>query len=190
MTFTFARATIDPHTPHMSHMLDNMEALHAAIAAATSGSSRPLWHLDGDRIYVLADQLDEDRLSARLCGAPIRTADYQRLLDRIQSGSRFVFDLHANPSKTVGHHRTPLLNPRQRLDWILRKISDGGGTVTEAYITGSRTITIRKPSTSTILHMVDYTGQVSVTDPTRFRSMLLNGVGPGKAYGMGWLMLR
>ena len=61
----FTRITLNPVNPDVRKVLRSPEAIHAVVSAATSGSSRPLWRLDGDRLYIVSDQLDTDRLEAR-----------------------------------------------------------------------------------------------------------------------------
>ena len=60
----FTRITLNPVNPDVRKVLRSPEAIHAVVSAATSGSSRPLWRLDGDRLYIVSDQLDTDRLEA------------------------------------------------------------------------------------------------------------------------------
>ena len=57
----FTRITLNPVNPDVRKVLRSPEAIHAVVSAATSGSSRPLWRLDGDRLYIVSDQLDTDR---------------------------------------------------------------------------------------------------------------------------------
>ena len=52
----FTRVTLNPVNPDVRKVLRSPEAIHAVVSAATSGSSRPLWRLDGDRLYIVSDQ--------------------------------------------------------------------------------------------------------------------------------------
>ena len=51
----FTRVTLNPVNPDVRKVLRSPEAIHAVVSAATSGSSRPLWRLDGDRLYIVSD---------------------------------------------------------------------------------------------------------------------------------------
>ena len=70
----FTRITLNPVNPDVRKVLRSPEAIHAVVSAATSGSSRPLWRLDGDRLYIVSDQLDTtgqaDHQHARLPAVP------------------------------------------------------------------------------------------------------------------------
>jgi len=41
-----------------------------------------------------------------------------------------------------------------------------------------------------VLGVLEYTGQLTVTDPEAFREMLFEGLGPSKAYGCGMMIIR
>ena len=190
-----ARATLNPVNPDVRHLLDNRERIHAAIAKATDGATRPLWRLDDDRIYVLTDRLDTDRLSARLGNAPIAIKDYaQHLARTLKTGTNLRFNIETTPCRTVkrdgqrGHVLT-IRDPQQQLEWLNNKLEQGGATMTSGYITSHAPISFDKPDGHTITFgTVTYTGTLTVNDPTRLHATILNGIGREKAYGMGFLL--
>ena len=107
-------------------MLRSPEAIHAVVSAATSGSSRPLWRLDGDRLYIVSDQLDTDRLEARLGKPIINTLDYRPFLDKLQNGETRRFTLTATPVVSKNGKRTPLRTPAEMHQWAEGKLTQAG----------------------------------------------------------------
>ena len=47
-----------------------------------------------------------------------------------------------------------------------------------------------KPDETLCFSTVDFSGQLTVTDPQAFRTALLGGVGSAKAFGCGLLLVR
>ena len=156
----FTRVTLNPVNPDVRKVLRSPEAIHAVVSAATSGSSRPLWRLDGDRLYIVSDQLDTDRLEARLGKPVISTLDYRPFLDKLQNGETRRFALTATPVVSKDGKRTPLRTPTGMHQWAEGK-----------------------------LHTVEYTGVFTVTDRDKLTHAMLAGIGHGKAYGLGLMLL-
>ena len=121
----FTRVTLNPVNPDVRKVLRSPEAIHAVVSAATSGSSRPLWRLDGDRLYIVSDQLDTDRLEARLGKPIINTLDYRPFLDKLQNGETRRFTLTATPVVSKNGKRTPLRTPAGMHQWAGRQAHPG-----------------------------------------------------------------
>lgn len=191
-----ACATMNPVNPDVREATSNRERLHAIVAKATDGSRRPLWRLDDDRLYVMADQIDTDRLSARLGNAVIRTLDYGKHVDKtLTPGATLRFTIEATPSMTEttnGCKRVRTIrDPRQQLEWLQRKLSAAGATVTEACIIAHQAIQFAKSSGSETVQFgaTTYTGTLTISNPDTLRNTILNGIGRERAYGMGMLMV-
>lgn len=175
--------------------VETRERLHAIVAKATDGSKRPLWRLDGDRLYVVGEAVDADRLSARLGNANVHALDFDKHLDRsLTEGAVLQFSIEANLARTEtidGRKRIhSITDPQQKIDWLRRKISDMGATVTEAHITGHTVHQFeKKDGTPVTFGSTTYMGRLTVHDPLRLRAGVLAGIGRSKAYGMGLLIL-
>lgn len=190
----FAMTVFDPTTPDMRRILNDRETLHAVMAASMDGSTRPLWRLDGDRLYTLGEHVDTDRLKVRLHQPDCltRIADYDRLLDRLRSGDRYRFSVDANPmtNSCRGTGRKPILNETERLNWLTHRFETGGCHIDHALIRETGTIRFTKPDGNrvTICHAV-FEGVITIIDPEKTRRLLTAGVGRAKAYGYGMIML-
>lgn len=184
----FTRVTLNPVHPDVNHALHSPEAMHAIIAAATEGSSRPLWRLDNDRVYILSDTLDQNRITARLGHPVIESTDYDCFLKTIHSGTTFVFNIAANPSVKKNQKRTTILDSQEQANWITRKIASGA-TLTNLLINNSCAMQFQRKGKKITLNKTLFTGSLTVTNEAAFKHMLLNGLGPSKAYGCGLLLL-
>ena len=153
----FTRITLNPVNPDVRKVLRSPEAIHAVVSAATSGSSRPLWRLDGDRLYIVSDQLDTDRLEARLGKPVISTLDYRPFLDKLQNGER--------------------------------KLTQAGARLDALDILDVHATRFNRQGRRLTFHTVEYTGVFTVTDRDKLTHAMLAGIGHGKAYGLGLMLL-
>ena len=184
------------------------QKLHGAVESAFAGERRRrLWRLDrlGGKLYLLL--LSEDRpdlagITAQFGPAEgsgaAETRDYTPLLQRITPGSTWQFRLTANPTKSCsapgaaaarGVVRAHCTVEYQR-QWLLQRAEKHGFALTpdSFTVTASHWLQFakggdrRRPVT---LLSVTYEGVLQVTDPQAFCQMLSQGIGRGKAYGLG-----
>ncbi len=126
-------------------------------------------------------------------------------------GQRLRFRLAANPTKKIGtiskaerqnctkeeliekngRHgkRVPVLAD-QLFDWLARHAESAGFSVREDFTSiqlGYVYVQKGRDGGGNRLRSVRYEGVLEVTDPEAFRSTLLGGIGPGKAFGFGLL---
>lgn len=123
---------------------------------------------------------------------------------------RYRFSLLANPTKKIinpdkpkvirpdgrldrnkNSKRVPITKREDLLPWFERKASEGGFKVDSKTI---RTIPrgrefFFKPGQHGVHTAVEFQGDLSVTDPKKFRSTVAMGVGSAKAFGFGLLVL-
>ncbi len=125
----------------------------------------------------------------------------------IKKGMLLNFDLLACPSKVSGTstnqerlsgnklngRRVPLETAEERLGWLARKAEAGGFRLLEAWEAGKHTVhgTNYSNKKGKIYHIgVRFLGSLLVTDQEKFLSTICCGIGPGKAYGFGLLMIK
>lgn len=183
---------------------------HGAVEAAFPGErTRKLWRIDkiGHHCYLLLlsdkepmfeHMVKQFGLSEKERGW--ETKDYQILLNKIENDTVWRFRLVANPTKSftnesgkrgsIHAHNTPYYQKK----WLMDRCEKNGFLVKEEefsvveskwqrfYKGGER----KKP---VILLAVTYEGILRIIDEEKFQKVLLEGMGRGKAFGMGMLTI-
>ncbi len=118
----------------------------------------------------------------------------------LQEGTVLGFDLVAAPTKKVyqsernrNSQRKILRDPEERYQWLLRKGEQNGFLVLQAEERAPVHLYGRHEAPkggNMYLDGYHYQGVLQIGDADAFRKAILQGIGPGKAYGMGMLMLK
>lgn len=170
--------------------------------------TRPSW----EHIVEQAGWLGAD-------GGMARIADYEPLLALVMQGREFRFRVKANavsslraPQKMTNAQTTLTEGGEVRrgfrvghrtasaqLAWFIRRASDepswgftvGDQSKPNVQIVQRERLAFRKSVGGDLvtLDTAVFEGRLRVTDPSRFRDVLTNGLGKGKAYGCGLLTL-
>ena len=179
----FAMITLNPVDPAVRYALADRERLHAIISASCTG--RPLWRWERDRIHLVADRIDTDRLTARLGHPAIRVTDYDRALGLLTVGDRLTVDVDANMTVCHEGRRRPLPDDAARRAWTERTFRVNGFDVHDVALLDHRIDTVdanrRRLTVDHALVRVDAT----ILDPAGARRMLTRGVGRARAFGFG-----
>lgn len=182
---------------------------HGAIESSFAGErERRLWRVDEfqGHYYLLllsaqAPQLTHmvKQFGMEKSDQPWQTKSYDALLEKIRAGSVWQFRLTANPTKSVkssqpGKRGTVYahITPEYQLQWLLERSERHGFTVDpeEVLVTKSQWLRFHKSGqqerTVTLL-AATFEGVLTVKNEDGFRKTLLEGIGRGKAYGLGLL---
>ena len=202
-----SRVELDPTRRSTMAALAAPQKLHGAVESAFTGERRRrLWRLDqlGEKLYLLLLSEERPDLTA-LCaqfgtGAPPETRPYDPLLERVTAGSCWQFRLTANPTRSkkdsADHTARGTLKPCylevEQEEWLWAQAAKHGFAVSEGAfaVTRKQTYQFKKNGTRPVtLLAVTYEGVLQVTDPEAFKALLCEGVGRGKAYGLGLMTI-
>lgn len=202
-----SRAELDPTRRSTMIALASPQKFHGAVENSFPGERRRrLWRLDalGEKLYLLLLSEDIPDLTG-LCaqfgtGAAPETRPYDPLLERVTPGSCWQFRLVANPTFSQKDPADPqargMLRPCylevEQEKWLLEQAGKHGFAIPEGAfrVTRKQTYHFKKNGSRPVtLLAVTYEGVLQVTDPEAFREILCNGVGRGKAYGLGLLTI-
>ena len=174
-----SRAELDPARRSTMIALTSPQKFHGAVENSFSGERRRrLWRLDSlnGKLYLLllSEELpDLTGLCAQFgTGAAPETRRYEPLLER-------------------GALKPCYLEAEQE-QWLLEQAGKHGFALTEGafQVTRKQTCHFRKNGKRPVtLLAVTYEGILQVTDPEAFREMLCQGIGRGKAYGLGLMTI-
>ena len=148
-------------------------------------------------VYMYSSQtIDSERLFPGM--TLVGQRDIDPWLDNMSDGQRWSFDLLACPSKKVqipglkNSLRRVFQTQQERLAWISRKANQYGFEL----------ISVKELESSQLLgrHSSDrggpiyfgafhYQGSIHITDARLFQKAVSTGIGPGKAYGLGMMIL-
>lgn len=116
-----------------------------------------------------------------------------------REGQSLQFDLLTMPFKKVpgaegGNSRRRVLRTQEeRLSWLDRRAAQHGFRVLRAEETQEEKISAAHPKErggSLYLDAYRYTGVLQIEDGDVFRSAVQTGIGPGRSYGLGMLLLK
>lgn len=204
------RMRLDTNKRSTMQALAEPKLFHGAIERSFSGErQRNLWRIDalGGKQYLMLVSEEKPELAAvaQQFGYPDaspawETRDYTSLLTRIQPGTRWHFRLTANPTKRgPGNASTgargkvmPHITAEHQQRWLLEKAAQYGFALAEGEFLAvqNQWFQFRKPQDGNrriSLLSVTFEGMLTVTDADLFRRTLVEGIGRGKAYGMGML---
>ena len=199
------RVVIDTSKRMTMKALASPSIFHGAVESSFEGErKRHLWRIDNlnGQYYLLL--LSEDRpVLSQFCEQfspenEWETVDYTKLLDNIETGDIRRFRLTANPTVSVCEEKGTRgkvfahITAEHQKNWLIAKGRANGFDLTDDsfdvvqckwkrfYKAGSRTVSLLS---------VTYEGILEISDAELFRKALTNGIGRGKAYGMGLMTI-
>lgn len=185
--------------------LNNPQKFHGAIEdSIVNKRERNLWRIDelstGVWLIILSQEKPNLISIDKQFGfgdKSFETKPYDALLERITDGSIWHFKLVANPTISVNQDGSrgkvqAHISQKYQQEWLVHKANLNGFIVDENQfmITSKQWIHFCKehnPKAKVSLLSVTFEGMLTVTDTELFIKALTNGVGRGKAYGMGML---
>lgn len=202
-----SRMELDPTKRETRLALAAPSRFHGAIESAFPGERRRrLWRLDvlhgTPYLLILSEDCPDLTGAVTQFGIPERqplweSRDYSPLLSRAVAGSHWRFRLTANPtvSKSRAGERGKVLahiTPHFQKQWLMKQSGKRGFSLCEDEfeVVSSQWLHFDKKGRNAVtLLSVTFEGVLTVTDEVLFRKTLTEGIGRGKAYGMGLLTL-
>ena len=147
-------------------------------------------------VYVISNiKPDWSRVSGFYPAEGGEPTDISSSKNIFTENSVFSFRLFASPTKKVAREgklsgRVFLRSARERAEWLQRKASQSGFLLNGFFEEEQTEITGCKGTDMIRYTGVVFTGSLTVTSPELFWKTYCSGIGPGKAYGLGMLMLK
>ena len=199
-----SRIKLNTKNRHTMLALSNPQKIHGAIESAFPGERRRnLWRLDelDGKTYLLVLSEEKPDLTSVVtqfgyAGDTFETRSYAALLDRLTTGSHWQFRLTANPTVSqqtkIGERGKVMahITTAHQEEWLLDRAEKHGFQLLpeEFRVTKTQNYAFHKRDNNTVMLLsVTYDGILTVTDPEKFRSAMVEGIGRGKAYGNGLL---
>lgn len=122
----------------------------------------------------------------------VEQKDLSPVLNKIENEKVLRLEVISEPYKKVKNlnsknsRRHVLTNFYEKMEWFKRKLEDKGCRIIKADVKDDQLLVSGNKNGHKIsYHPSKYTCLVKVTDEDAFKEMLQNGIGSGKAYGMG-----
>lgn len=196
-----SRLLLDPQQGQARRDLANRYDLHATLCWSFDDchAAHPLWRMElgrpGESPCLLVQSLvppDWERVTGRHRGYFLEYGSKALApVDGLRVGQRLRFRLEANPTVTRDGKRHGLLGAGNQLGWLARQGARCGFGVEGAVVTREDRLLLRKHDRSQriVLHAVLFDGYLTVREPTTLAQTLAQGIGHGKALGLGLLSL-
>jgi len=121
--------------------------------------------------------------------------DISKTCESLINGKCYAFDILACATKkekceVKNSKRVFLKTKKERMEWLNRKALQNGFEILFVNEEGQEKFHIKKSKNIDEIHTgVRFCGELKVTDEALFRKAFKNGIGPGKSFGFGMLML-
>lgn len=193
---------LNPRHPDVAAETANTHRMHARVAALTghrqADTGRILWAQPKRHILVIQSP-GMPHLAGLPAGYALTRSTAEIRPGRWKTGQRVGFSLVANPVRRPPrprdeHGRRPPdkrvpIPPGDRAAWLLEKLSGAlNVTALDGQDLGTRTGRRNGAHIAHLWHA--FTGRATVADPDALDRLVTGGVGPGKAYGAGLLIVR
>ncbi len=182
-----------------------LNRFHGALSMCFPGErTRHLWRLDNlkDALYLLV--LSEEKADfTSFCQqfSPTKdsweTKNYDTLLNNLTDNSKWRFRLTANPTVSKSHQGNngqgkirAYKNVKDYKEWLLNRAEKNGFQLSDDdfdVVQNKWKIFTKHGDQSISLLSVTFEGILTIINVELFRKALVNGIGRGKAYGMGLL---
>lgn len=200
-----SKLTLNPQHPQARRDLADAYEMHRTLARAfVADSSSPprrfLWRLErsgyaapSSTLLVQSEQPANWSILEGAQGYAVQVLGNKPVdLDRlIEVGVHYRFRLLANPTVTRAGKRYGLTKEDEQLAWLARQGEKHGFAVRACMRSCNERIRVRQGKTGhgITLHSVLYEGLLETTDATGFRHAVSDGLGHGKALGLGLVSL-
>lgn len=199
-----SRLMLDPRNARARRDLGNVYDMHRSLTRAfasdnTTSVSRFLWRLEADAAWAKPQLLvqsaqEPDWAVLQVQTGYLRQAPEQRQIDMrhlVAGIGSLRFRLRANPTVTRNERRQGLLHEPQQIAWLQRQGERHGFTVEQCLVTDTCRLEAGdgKGTKNIVLLQACFEGFLRVDNTERLHHALLQGIGPGKAFGCGLLSL-
>lgn len=197
-----ARLRLNPANGQARRDLSNPYEMHRTLVRAfvkdeNDPPYRFLWRLQLDGMWARPEILVQSAQRGNwdavegLSGYLISAVESRKisLESLLKEGRRYRFRLRANPTVCRYGKRRGLVGDDAQLAWLLKQGSRYGFQPESVLITGTEELKAFKERRPVSLRAVTYEGLMVCTDMKLFESALLQGIGRGKAFGLGLLSI-
>lgn len=194
---------LDPRDANAKRCMRDCQRMHCSVMSLfhckrNHGNILYRFNQNQFAIYILSKvepNFDNIANGMKLAG----TCNIDKMETRLQESTKFSFDLVACPCKKVpvenqkNSQRKFLQTAEERLAWLKRKAEQNGFCIlhaSEELLPSIWGCHASDNGGAFYCKSVRFFGVLQVTNPAKFYHAYCNGIGSGKSYGQGMLLLR
>ena len=201
-----SKLTLDLLDPSVQQALRNANDMHRNIMRAFDDTASDSPRAEQTVLYTLLDYMGKPAVYviskalpdwSRVRGfIPVdEPADVSGLREKMREDSVFGFRLFASPTKKIAREgrlssRVYLKTAAERGQWLKRQAQKYGFELISFSENSETAVAGRKKDMQIRYTGVLFTGTLRITDADLFWKAYCEGIGPGKAYGLGMLMIK
>ena len=198
-----SRIQLDRRNPGIRQCMRDCQDMHRSLMGLFNSSRKEAGVLyrvfpKTMQVYLLSEK--EPQAKQNMSGIEISgIQNIASLENYFHAGASYNFDILTSPCKKVepdggGNSRRRFLDTTaERLEWLRRKGWQSGFEVLEAQEELQQAF-YGKHNTEQggkmFLSIVRFTGKLRIIDAEKFKAAWKDGIGSGRAYGLGMLLLR
>lgn len=178
------------------HMLSNEENVHRSVMAFFDkgrSEEKVLYRMfkapSGNQFHICVQSQNKPIVKE----TPFLSCVMSKSADEVKAGDVLPFRILARPCKQApnsGNYKILIKGAEARIKWLKEKFSRSGGEILDIQdVDSQETIVIHKGQKPTKFVGREYTGSLQIKDPEKFMKLYTEGLGHGKSYGFGMLML-
>lgn len=200
---TFSKLSLDIRHPSIRQALRNCQDMHKNLMKAFQEDREQAGVLyavmrqqDRMDVYVLSRETPNWDILGANGYRCVGMRDISAMQEMYREGSVFRFELLACPCKKIpgdgkNNRRVFLGQEEERTAWMERQAEKYGFCIRSLQeLSSGQAIQGSKGKDAIRYTAVRFSGVIEITDRKAFWNGYLKGIGPGKAYGLGMLMLQ
>ncbi|WNL38600.1 type I-E CRISPR-associated protein Cas6/Cse3/CasE [Halomonas sp. PAMB 3232] len=193
------RLTLDRRNASVRRDLADAYEMHRSMVRAfvSNPEEKPprfLWRLEPDSgrrdpIIVVQSLVQPDWSGFEMAGYLKAQVESKNVdIDQILTAKgKYRFRLFANPTVTQAGKRVGLASEELQYQWLERQAVRAGFNVETALVMATETLDVRQGNIR--LRQAWFEGVLTAIDPTLLKNAIEQGIGPGKAFGLGLLSI-
>jgi len=186
----------NPNNAQARKDLADPYAMHQTLSRIAGPEDRVLWRLEtgryGENPRVLVQTQKPPRWEEVLSRwkepyGELAPDSPKEVRLKLRPGQLLRFRLYANPTVTREGKRLGLYREEDQLNWLFQRLKARGAVVHKALVSRREKKNFKKRGETITLATAQFDGVLEVTDPERLLQTIEQGIGHGKAFGLGLL---
>lgn len=150
----------------------------------------PLWSLSSSGVLRKVVILSPEQPRADVKQYIQKNRSFIVFPENIMNSEAFIFKVTVNPVIKRDGKLIPIRDMQSVRQWFCRQAEKNGFQASDRFVVNSISADIfEKKGHKVTINKAEISGELRVIEPEKFRNVVLNGLGRGKAFGCGLLQV-